>query len=97
MKAYHVAQQNSTTTVGVLQSVLCTISLAPSGKTPSSNIDAGIMVLSSPPMARKLSVDIPQLAVPETIIDMIERDRMAGVGSDVRCVRSECPGTAHSG
>jgi hypothetical protein len=30
-------------------------------------------------MARKLSVDIPQLAVPEPIIDMIERDRMAGV------------------
>jgi len=37
------------------------------------------MVLSSAPMARKLSVDIPQLAVPEPIIDMIERDRMAGV------------------
>jgi hypothetical protein len=37
------------------------------------------MVLSSAPLARKPSVDIPALAVPEPIIDMIERDRMAGV------------------
>ena len=30
-------------------------------------------------MARKLSSEIPQLAVPEPIIDRIEQDRMAGV------------------
>lgn len=37
------------------------------------------MVPSSAPLARKPSVDIPALAVPEPIIDLIERDRMAGV------------------
>ena len=40
---------------------------------------AGVMVIASSPMARKLSSEIPQLAVPEPIIDRIERDRMAGV------------------
>ena len=41
---------------------------------------AGVMVVASAPMARKLSADVPQLAVPNEIIDMIERDRSAGVG-----------------
>jgi 5,10-methylenetetrahydrofolate reductase len=45
----------------------------------SGPIYAGVMVLSSSSMARKLSIDIPQLAVPEPIIEMLERDRMAGV------------------
>jgi methylenetetrahydrofolate reductase (NADPH) len=40
---------------------------------------AGVMVIASGPMARKLSSEIPQLAVPGPIIDRIERDRMAGV------------------
>jgi 5,10-methylenetetrahydrofolate reductase len=40
---------------------------------------AGVMVIASAPMARKLSADVPQLAVPGEIIDMIERDRSAGV------------------
>ncbi len=40
---------------------------------------AGVMVIASAPMARKLSTDIPQLAVPEPIITRIERDRTAGV------------------
>ena len=40
---------------------------------------AGVMVIASAPMARKLSADVPQLAVPNEIIDMIERDRSAGV------------------
>ena len=40
---------------------------------------AGVMVIASSPMARKLSSEIPQLAVPGPIIDRIERDRMAGV------------------
>jgi len=40
---------------------------------------AGVMVIASTPMARKLSSEIPQLAVPGPIIDRIERDRVAGV------------------
>src|SRR3954463_5583584 len=40
---------------------------------------AGVMVVASAPMARKLSVDIPQLAVPSVIIEQVERDRSAGV------------------
>ncbi|MGO9198785.1 MAG: methylenetetrahydrofolate reductase [Acidimicrobiales bacterium] len=40
---------------------------------------AGVMVIASASMARKLSNDIPQLAVPERIIGLIERDRNAGV------------------
>ncbi len=40
---------------------------------------AGVMVIASAPMARKLSNDIPQLAVPEPIISLIEGDRNAGV------------------
>lgn len=40
---------------------------------------AGVMVIASAPMARKLSTDIPELAVPEPIINRIEGDRTAGV------------------
>ncbi|HXQ60382.1 MAG TPA: methylenetetrahydrofolate reductase [Acidimicrobiales bacterium] len=40
---------------------------------------AGVMVIASAPMARKLSTDIPQLAVPEPIINRIERDPKAGL------------------
>jgi len=40
---------------------------------------AGVMVIASAPMARKLSTEIPQLAVPEAIIGHIERDPTAGV------------------
>jgi methylenetetrahydrofolate reductase (NADPH) len=43
------------------------------------SVYAGVMVISSAPMARKLSSEIPQLAVPGPIIDRIEQDRMAGV------------------
>ncbi len=42
-------------------------------------IYAGVMVLPSPTMARKLSAEVPQLAVPEAIIDQLDRDRGAGV------------------
>jgi methylenetetrahydrofolate reductase (NADPH) len=34
-------------------------------------------------MARRLSVDVPQLAVPESIIDLLDRDRGSGV--DIAC------------
>lgn len=40
---------------------------------------AGVMVIASAPMARKLSAEIPQLAVPGAIIERIEADREAGV------------------
>jgi 5,10-methylenetetrahydrofolate reductase len=40
---------------------------------------AGVMVIPSPSMARKLSSDIPQLAVPSAIIDRLDADRTAGV------------------
>ena len=40
---------------------------------------AGVMVIASAPMARRLSAEIAQLAVPVSVIDRIDRDRMAGV------------------
>jgi methylenetetrahydrofolate reductase (NADPH) len=40
---------------------------------------AGVMVLPSASMARKLSAEVPQLAVPESIINQIEGDRDSGV------------------
>ena len=46
-------------------------------------IYAGVMVLPSPSMARKLSADVPQLAVPEVIIEQLDRDRGSGV--DIAC------------
>jgi methylenetetrahydrofolate reductase (NADPH) len=49
----------------------------------SGPVYAGVMVIASAPMARKLSTDIPQLAVPDAIIDRIEADRSAGV--DIAC------------
>jgi 5,10-methylenetetrahydrofolate reductase len=41
---------------------------------------AGVMVVPSAAMARKISADIPQLAVPDTWLRAIERDPAAGVG-----------------
>src|SRR5215469_8212098 len=46
-------------------------------------IYAGVMVIASASMARKLSSEIPQLAVPGPIVDRIEPDRQAGV--DIAC------------
>jgi 5,10-methylenetetrahydrofolate reductase len=40
---------------------------------------AGVMVVASAPMARKLTADIPQLAVPPELVDRVEQDRAAGV------------------
>jgi methylenetetrahydrofolate reductase (NADPH) len=42
-----------------------------------------VLVVASAPMARKLSTEIPELAVPEPIISKLERDRNAGV--DIAC------------
>lgn len=44
------------------------------------NVYAGVMVLPSASMARKLVVDIPEITVPQSWIDAIEDDRSAGVG-----------------
>lgn len=44
---------------------------------------AGVMVVASAQMARKLSSDIDQLAVPAELIERVERDRDAGV--DAAC------------
>jgi methylenetetrahydrofolate reductase (NADPH) len=40
---------------------------------------AGVMVVASAAMGRKLSRDIPQLAVPDSIVDAVDRDPRAGV------------------
>ena len=40
---------------------------------------AGVMVVASAAMGRKLSRDIPQLAVPDAIVDAVDRDPQAGV------------------
>lgn len=40
---------------------------------------AGVMVLPSVSMARKLSAEVPQLAVPEAVIRRLDADRDAGV------------------
>lgn len=42
---------------------------------------AGVMVVASAQMARKLSSDIAQLAVPAKLIERVERDRDAGVNA----------------
>ncbi len=41
---------------------------------------AGVMVLPSASMARKLVADIPEIAVPERWIEAVDHDRAAGVG-----------------
>jgi methylenetetrahydrofolate reductase (NADPH) len=46
-------------------------------------IYAGVMVVPSATMARKLSSTIPQLAVPEPIVNRLEHDRDAGI--DLAC------------
>src|SRR4051794_22767391 len=49
----------------------------------SGPVLAGVLVIPSATMARKLSADIPELAVPPAIVDRVEQDRDAGV--DVAC------------
>ena len=44
---------------------------------------AGVMVLPSASMARKLTSEVPQLAVPDPIVRQLESDRNAGV--DIAC------------
>jgi methylenetetrahydrofolate reductase (NADPH) len=44
---------------------------------------AGVMVVASAAMARKVTADIPQLAVPDDVVRLLEQDRDAGV--DLAC------------
>jgi methylenetetrahydrofolate reductase (NADPH) len=44
---------------------------------------AGVMVLASAGMARKLASDLPQIEIPAKFVDAVERDRNAGV--DLAC------------
>lgn len=43
------------------------------------DVYAGVMVVPSARMGRKLSADVPQLAVPTHLIDLVDRDPQAGV------------------
>jgi 5,10-methylenetetrahydrofolate reductase len=45
----------------------------------SGPVYAGVMVIPSSAMARKLSADVPQLTVPESVIARIEVDQTAGL------------------
>ncbi len=49
----------------------------------TGEVYAGVMVLPSASMARKLVADIPEIAVPPAWLDAIERDRTAG--TDLAC------------
>jgi methylenetetrahydrofolate reductase (NADPH) len=40
---------------------------------------AGVLVLASAPMARKVAADVPQITVPPRWIEALDRDRAAGV------------------
>lgn len=45
----------------------------------SGQVYAGVMVVASAGMARKLNATIPQLAIPDTLVGLVEGDRDAGV------------------
>jgi 5,10-methylenetetrahydrofolate reductase len=47
---------------------------------------AGVMVVPSATMARKLSHDVPELAVPESVVDRVERDPSGGVDIAVELI-----------
>jgi methylenetetrahydrofolate reductase (NADPH) len=47
---------------------------------------AGVMAIPSASMARKLTADIPQLAVPQALIDWIDKDPDGGVEAACRLV-----------
>jgi 5,10-methylenetetrahydrofolate reductase len=49
----------------------------------SGPVFAGIMVIPSASMATKLSIDVPELAIPESIVNQLDRGRDAGV--DIAC------------
>ena len=58
---------------------------------------AGVMVVPSVTMARKISADIPQLAVPDAWMGAIERDPGAGVALACDLVEAIRESTAFDG
>ena len=50
---------------------------------------AGVMVLPSAPMARKLTADIPEISVPGQWIELIEADRTRTAGVELACDLAE--------
>ncbi len=45
----------------------------------AGNVYAGVLVVASVPMAKKLSADFPQLEVPDWLVERVEQDKAAGV------------------
>jgi 5,10-methylenetetrahydrofolate reductase len=45
----------------------------------AGNVYAGVLVVASAPMAKKLSADFPQLEVPGWLVERVEQDTAAGV------------------
>jgi len=45
----------------------------------TGRVYAGVMVVASAAMGQKLSAEIPQLAVPDWLVERLDRDRSAGV------------------
>ncbi len=58
---------------------------------------AGVMALPSAGMARKISADVPQLAVPPAVVDRLEADPDAGVDLAVGLVADVRHSTAFDG
>ncbi len=48
---------------------------------------AGVMVLASEPMARRLAASVPEIEVPATLMERLARDRFAGVEAACEQVR----------
>lgn len=60
-------------------------------------IYAGVMALPSAGMARKVSAEVPQLAVPRPVLDRLDTDRGAGVDLAVELVVGVRDSTAFDG
>ncbi len=58
---------------------------------------AGVMALSSASMARKVSADVPQLAVPRHILDRLDSNPNAGIDLAVELVRDVRDSNAFDG
>ncbi|MFE5502707.1 methylenetetrahydrofolate reductase [Amycolatopsis japonica] len=53
---------------------------------PSGRVYAGVMVLASATMARNLAGSIPDIAIPDSLVEAVEQDRDAGVEAACRQV-----------
>ncbi|MDP9071530.1 MAG: methylenetetrahydrofolate reductase [Actinomycetota bacterium] len=61
------------------------------------DVYAGVMVLSSASMARKLVAHIPEISVPSPWLDAVERDRSAGVKLACELAHAVCDSGAFNG